>query len=253
MGMSFSPMYQPVTTRTIKADGDMNISPYDLLCTDVHTDTVEATEFVGGVGNFTSGLYSGGVDVSGILHAENTLQVDGNLMLEGALNNVNFGTSGDIVTAGNITASDGFSGNLKGFLFVPASYSGTSGDFVIATQPSIPSNSVPAGISNAKTITFAGLQYSNGKISNGVYVDMARFIAELPQTITLSLSKSTAPTTYLYYKKSEESNYKTVAVTTTGPNNLTIDAGTYNMYSSSGTITLSSVNATNYYVTFDSP
>lgn len=61
MGMNFSPMYQPVSTKTIKADGDLNISPYDLLATDVKCDTVEADEFVGGVGNFTSGLFSNGV------------------------------------------------------------------------------------------------------------------------------------------------------------------------------------------------
>lgn len=54
MGMSFSPMYQPVTSSSLKADGDLDISPYDLLCTDAYADTVEATEFVGGVGNFTS-------------------------------------------------------------------------------------------------------------------------------------------------------------------------------------------------------
>lgn len=60
MGMSFNPMYQPVTTTTIKADGDMDISPYDLQCTDVYADTVEATEFVGGVGNFSSLTVSGG-------------------------------------------------------------------------------------------------------------------------------------------------------------------------------------------------
>lgn len=70
MGMSFSPMYQPVTSSTIKADGDMDISPYDLLCTDVYADTVEATEFVGGVGNFESVLcpmlkYSGNIVFSG--------------------------------------------------------------------------------------------------------------------------------------------------------------------------------------------
>ena len=53
MGMNFSPMYQPVSTKTIKADGDLNINPYDLLATDVKCDTVEADEFVGGVGNFT--------------------------------------------------------------------------------------------------------------------------------------------------------------------------------------------------------
>lgn len=54
MGMNFSPMYQPVSTKTIKADGDLNVNPYDLLATDVKCDTVEADEFVGGVGNFTS-------------------------------------------------------------------------------------------------------------------------------------------------------------------------------------------------------
>ena len=54
MGMNFSPMYQPVSTKTIKADGDLNINPYDLLATDVKCDTVEASEFVGGVGNFSS-------------------------------------------------------------------------------------------------------------------------------------------------------------------------------------------------------
>lgn len=54
MGMNFSPMYQPVSTKTIKADGDLNINPYDLLATDVKCDTVEASEFVGGVGNFTA-------------------------------------------------------------------------------------------------------------------------------------------------------------------------------------------------------
>ena len=54
MGMNFSPMYQPVSTKTIKADGDLNINPYDLLATDVKCDTVEATEFVGGVGNFSN-------------------------------------------------------------------------------------------------------------------------------------------------------------------------------------------------------
>ena len=53
MGMSFSPMYAPSSTTTIKADGDLNINPYDLLATDVKCDTAEASEFVGGVGNFT--------------------------------------------------------------------------------------------------------------------------------------------------------------------------------------------------------
>lgn len=58
MGMQFSPMYQPVSTKTIKADGDLNVNPYDLLATDGKFDTVEADEFVGGVGNFTKVITS---------------------------------------------------------------------------------------------------------------------------------------------------------------------------------------------------
>lgn len=83
MGMNFSPMYQPVSTKTIKADGDLNINPYDLLATDVKCDTVEATEFVGGVGNFSSvlvglnttgGLFSTTLSTSGmpLFNSDNT-------------------------------------------------------------------------------------------------------------------------------------------------------------------------------------
>lgn len=54
MGMQFSPMYQPVSTKTIKADGDLNVSPYDVIGYDGKFDTVEADEFVGGVGNFST-------------------------------------------------------------------------------------------------------------------------------------------------------------------------------------------------------
>ena len=54
MGMNFSPMYQPVSTKTIKADGDLNISPYDLIAYDGKFDTVEADEFVGGSGTMTT-------------------------------------------------------------------------------------------------------------------------------------------------------------------------------------------------------
>lgn len=58
MGMNFSPMYQPVSTKTIKADGDLNIDPYDLIAVDGKFDTVEADEFVGGVGNFSNTISS---------------------------------------------------------------------------------------------------------------------------------------------------------------------------------------------------
>ena len=63
MGMQFNPMYQPVTTTTIKADGDLNVSPYDVEAYDGRFDTVEADEFVGGVGNFNNVIV--GVNTSG--------------------------------------------------------------------------------------------------------------------------------------------------------------------------------------------
>lgn len=54
MGMSFSPMYQPITSSNLTVDGDLNLGQYDILATDGKYDTVEADEFVGGVGNFSS-------------------------------------------------------------------------------------------------------------------------------------------------------------------------------------------------------
>lgn len=96
MGMTYTSFGAPVTTKNLQANADLDLGSYDLIATDVKCDTAEADEFVGGVGNFTSGLFSGGVDVSGILHAENALQVDGNLTLEGAINNVNIDDDGNI-------------------------------------------------------------------------------------------------------------------------------------------------------------
>lgn len=54
MGMSFSPMYQPITSSNLTVDGDLNLGKYDILAVDGKFDTVEADEFVGGVGNFSS-------------------------------------------------------------------------------------------------------------------------------------------------------------------------------------------------------
>lgn len=54
MGMNFSPMYQPITSSNMTVDGDLNLSPYDVIAYDGKFDTVEAGEFVGGVGNFSS-------------------------------------------------------------------------------------------------------------------------------------------------------------------------------------------------------
>lgn len=63
MGMNFSPMYQPVSTKTIKADGDLNVSPYDVEAYDGRFDTVEADEFIGGVGNFEHVVIDNDIDI----------------------------------------------------------------------------------------------------------------------------------------------------------------------------------------------
>lgn len=54
MGMNFSPMYQPITSSNLTVDGDLDLSPFDVIAYDGKYDTVEADEFTGGTGNFTS-------------------------------------------------------------------------------------------------------------------------------------------------------------------------------------------------------
>ena len=95
MGMQFSPMYQPVSTKTIKADGDLNVSPYDVEAYDGRFDTVEADEFVGGVGNFTSSsattfYYKGNISIEstagpliGTIPAQSTATVNGSRLRSG--------------------------------------------------------------------------------------------------------------------------------------------------------------------------
>ena len=109
MGMSYTGFGAPVTTKNLQANADLNLGNYDLIATDVKGDTAEFDEFVGGVGNFTSGLISGGLDVGGILHAENTLQADGNIILKGSINNVNIADNGEITTAQGVNGA-GFNG-----------------------------------------------------------------------------------------------------------------------------------------------
>lgn len=256
MGMSFSPMYQPVTSSTIKADGDMDISPYDLLCTDVHADTVEATEFVGGVGNFESGLYSGGVDVSGILHAENTLQVDGNLMLEGALNNVNFGTNGDITTAGTVTASGGFegvfNGNLLGYVFLAASVSGSRGDFVCATGEAVANLHMNTAPPSGVNYTVTPLVYpdTNEKVSNGIYRNPS-YVKNKINTRTAKVSSSYSWTTYMYYKRPDEQEYHNISLGANSSKTFQLEAGEYMIYGSNYLDV--SILADTVYATYDSP
>ena len=106
MGFSVTTLAQKARTATLIADSDLNLGNYDLIATDVKGDTAEFSEFVGGVGNFTSGIISGGLDVSGIMHAESTLQADGNIILEGSINNVNIADDGEITTTKGVNGAD---------------------------------------------------------------------------------------------------------------------------------------------------
>lgn len=54
MGMSFSPMYQPITSSNLTVDGDLNLGKYDIIAADGKFDTAEAGGFIGGVGEFSS-------------------------------------------------------------------------------------------------------------------------------------------------------------------------------------------------------
>ena len=97
MGMNFSPMYQPVSTKTIKADGDLNVSPYDVEAYDGRFDTVEADEFVGGVGNFSSMIV--GLNTTGGL-LSTTLSTTGMPLF----NSDNTNTGSFTITASNFVA-----------------------------------------------------------------------------------------------------------------------------------------------------
>ena len=114
MGFNVVALAQKARTQTLIVDSDLNMGNYDLIATDVKGDTAEFSEFVGGVGNFESGLISGGLDVGDILHAESSMQIDGDLVVEGAINNVNITNEGAISTAKSVTATGGFKGNLQG-------------------------------------------------------------------------------------------------------------------------------------------
>lgn len=102
MGFSITPLAQKARTQTLIIDSDLDMGQYDVVATDVKGDTAEFSEFVGGVGNFTTTLTRGNA------------QVDGNIILEGSINNVNINDDGIITTSKSVTALNGFNGNLIG-------------------------------------------------------------------------------------------------------------------------------------------
>lgn len=229
MGMQFNPMYQPTSTKTITVDGDLNLNPYDVLAVDGKFDTVEADEFVGGVGNFSSLTSAGNIvlngdtDVKGLLHAEENLQVDGSLLLEGSINNVNIADDGAITTSKSITATGGFNGNLigntQGFLFVKGTV-GTSGDVNYATCAA---QSVTIGLSAVSmTVNNYSIVFANPtKHGIGVYTRRSDLsgttspsLSTRKLTITFTAKAGTGIAMdyndYFYYKKSTDSSYTSV-------------------------------------------
>lgn len=147
MGFNVTALAQKARTQTLIVDSDLDMGQYDVIATDVKGDTAEFDEFVGGVGNFTNGLFSGGLDVSGILHAESTMQIDDDLVIDGSINNVNITAEGAITTAKSITATGGFKGNLTGNV----------------------TGSISGGTVAGSTGTFSGTINANGGIKGKSY------------------------------------------------------------------------------------
>ena len=159
MGFNVVALAQKPRTQTLIVDSDLDMGQYDLIATDVKGDTAEFSEFVGGVGNFTNGLFSDGVDVSGILHAESNLQVDGGISLEGSINNVNITPEGEITTSQGINAAD-FNGVIfRNGKIVVSSYSTTSGILVLNVPQlgmSVRTLSTANTWENLSTFTYVG-------------------------------------------------------------------------------------------------
>ena len=171
MGFNVTALAQKARTQTIIVDSDLDMGQYDVIATDVKGDTAEFSEFVGGVGNFESGLISGGLDVGDILHAESSMQIDGDLVVEGAINNVNITNEGAINTAKSITATGGFKGNVTGSIS-GGTVAGSTGTFsgavtgasfngvILKTSGIISVSSISDGAKIYIPKTYAG--YDNG-------------------------------------------------------------------------------------------
>lgn len=175
MGFTVTPLAQKARTKTLIADSDLNLGNYDLIATDVKGDTAEFSEFVGGVGNFSSGLISGGLDVSGILHAENTLQADGNIILEGSINNVNIADNGEITTAQGVNGADFNGAKITSTKFNGATIdtsgnvSGTTGTFSGAVS----------GTKFTRTTNYT-VSSTAPSDNSDVYVDLSTYTCILP-------------------------------------------------------------------------
>ena len=243
MGFNVVALAQKPRTRTLIVDSDLNMGNYDLIATDVKGDTAEFTEFVGGVGNFTSGLFSGGVDVSGILHAEGNTQVDGNLLLEGSINNVNIDDNGNIVCNGITTP----------ILNLPVA---TSGNFAIG---SIGGNSVSRAYPDIYLTAGQSTSFNFSIGSSAASTIPSVFNIVPPDTFTCTITFASA--NYLGQLKAEvyqngvllDSTNTSNTITCNGvdiSNDITVVltnvvSGALSRYGANATI---SINSTTYYL-----
>lgn len=211
MGFSITALAQKARTQTLIVDSDLNMGQYDITATDVKGDTAEFDEFVGGVGNFSSGIVSGKFDVGGILHAESNLQVDGGISLEGSLNNVNITQNGDITTVGTFY---GKNINDTG-VYITANTNNNNIGVVYATceQQTI------AMPSTATTMTISGytLESLPLKISSGVYANNVIDNTNLLTTRTIYVKSNTSnPSSTLYIKPHDSDTYTTYSFNNSG-------------------------------------
>lgn len=226
MGFNVTALAQKARTQTLIVDSDLDMGQYDVIATDVKGDTAEFSEFVGGVGNFTSITASdtvlidgnteiegdcnvdGSMDILGAVHVEDNVQIDGNLLLEGSLNNVNFGTNGAITTAGKVTASGGFAGNLSGNVS-GGTVSGTTGTFSGAVTGAN-FNGVKIKSTGAYTVTptntFIQIPYASWDVG---FVSVLPF-SNVPYTGSLTVKNTSSGYGYFQYITSADSTVKTV-------------------------------------------
>ena len=198
MGFNVVALAQKARTQTLIVDSDLDMGQYDVIATDVKGDTAEFSEFVGGVGNFESGLISGGLDVGGNV----TGNIQGFLFVKG-----NIQTSGDVVYA---------KCDAQSFTGVPNMYEKNAGTFTV----------------NGYSIIFGNPQ----KHETGVYTRRSDLTGTAPSNpttrkVTIKNNDSTDTAT-VYYKLNTSTTYNKTS--SFGPGSsvtLNLDVGkTYNWY-----------------------
>lgn len=218
MGFNVTALAQKARTQTLIADSDLDMGQYDIIATDVKGDTAEFSEFVGGVGNFTSGLFSGGVDVSGILHAEGNTQVDGNIILEGSINNVNIADDGEITTTKGVNGADFNGAVITSTKFNGATIDGSGnvtgakGTFSGAVNCAL-LNETKTSITVTATTTVAGYAGVRYNANESAFITLLQPKASTTYSGNINFNNSSSSALKVYYYNGLSNAYNGQTVT----------------------------------------